>query len=108
MDRKNGEPLETVVIPFSDLPHKKYPSSGIEIIFGRWLFCYPRIGRGTALRIQAKNLRILLYDIEAQSRVLKERESKARKAEEEAERIERLLLQNEYGGLNVLDNDRVA
>jgi hypothetical protein len=57
----------------------------------------------TSRRIQARNLRILLYDIEAHSKASEEAKLLADKAEEEA----KLRIRLEYGELDTF-NDRSA
>ena len=102
--REDPEPTKTVLIPFSHLPYEKDPALRIEVLHDGMLFSYPNSSYGrNSRRIQAKNLKILLYDIEAHSKALEDAKLLSDKAEEEAA----LRIRLEYGELDTF-NDRSA
>jgi hypothetical protein len=89
--------IKLLQIPFSELANQLDNSLGA-------LFRYPELWNDRSRRrIQARNLKLLLHDIEAHSKALEEQKLLALKAEEEA----KLRIRLEYGELDTF-NDRSA
>jgi hypothetical protein len=89
----NYRTSKKVQIPCSVLAFQPDQSLKVRPFLGSFLFYYPRIGSSKrALNTQARNLRIVLLEIEAQLKARKEQKMLALKAAKEAA----LLIRFEY------------
>jgi len=72
------------------------------------LYCYPELWNDrTKRQIQARNLRILLLDIEAHTMAIEKQKQLDVQAKEKAEEMNRMRYEIEYDGMSFLDNDRI-
>jgi hypothetical protein len=96
-----------VQIPCSALAFRPDQSLKVRPFFDNVLFYYPRIGTSKrALHAQARNLRIVLIEIEAQLKARKAEKLLALKAAKEAAEEARLRTRLEYSGMETFDSDR--
>jgi len=96
-----------VQIPCSALAFRPDQSLKVPPFVHRILFNYPRLGSSKrALRTQARNLRIVLIEIEAQLKARKAEKLLALKAAKEAAEEAALRTRLEYSGMETFDSDR--
>ena len=90
-----------VQIPCSALAFRPDQSLKVRPLFGRALFYYPRLE--SSKRTQARNLRIVLLEVEAQLKASKEQKLLARKAAKEADKEASLPNRLEYSGMDMFE-----